>query len=183
MELVTERLILRDFTADDWPAVLAYQSHPLYLRYNPWTERSPEDVQSFVGMFVAHQSQQPRYKFQLAVMLSAGGRLIGNCGIRKDSAGAPEADIGYELAPEHWGRGYATEAVRAILRFGFEHLGVHRISAWCLAENAASARVLEKAGLQREGCLRDKEHFKGRYWDTLQYAILEDEWRGSAGER
>lgn len=54
MQLMTERLILRDFTPDDWPAVLAYQSDPLYLRYNPWNKRTPGAVQEFVGIFLAH---------------------------------------------------------------------------------------------------------------------------------
>lgn len=177
MELVTDRLRLREFTADDWPAVLAYQSDPLYLRYNPWSERTPEAVQEFVGMFLAQQGEQPRIKFQLAVVLRSRGELIGNCGIRKDFATAQEAEIGYELSPTHWGRGYATEAARAILRFGFTGLGVHRVWAWCVAENTASAHVLEKLGMRREGRLRDKELFKGRWWDNLLYAILEDEWR------
>jgi RimJ/RimL family protein N-acetyltransferase len=177
MELVTERLILREFTPDDWPSVLAYQSDPLYLRYNPWSERTPEAVREFVGMFLANQEEQPRIRFQLAVTLRSGGELIGNCGIRKDFAAAHEADIGYELSPGHWGRGYATEAARAILRFGFAELRVHRVWSWCVAENTASAHVLEKIGMQPEGHLREKEFFKDRWWDTLLYAILEDEWR------
>jgi RimJ/RimL family protein N-acetyltransferase len=57
-------------------------------------------------------------------------------------------------------------------------LHVHRIWAGCIADNAASTRVLEKLGMQLEGRLREKEHFKGRWWDTLVYAILEDDWKG-----
>jgi ribosomal-protein-alanine N-acetyltransferase len=177
MELVTERLILREFTSDDWPAVLAYQTDERYLRYYEWTERTPEAVQAFVQMFLDQQQEQPRRKFQLAVTLKSNGQLIGNCGIRMDSAGAQEADIGYELAPEQWGNGYATEAARAMLHFGFTGLGVHRIWSWCIADNAGSVHVLEKLGMQLEGRLRDKEYFKGRWWDTRLFAILEDEWR------
>src|SRR5512134_856481 len=131
MLLTTERLRLREFVEDDWPAVLAYQTNPLYLRYYEWTGRTEAEVRAFVGMFLEHQKQQPRIKFQLAVTLRADGRLIGNCGIRKESAGAREAEIGYELAPEHWGRGYATEAARAIVRFGFGELNIHRLASWC----------------------------------------------------
>jgi [ribosomal protein S5]-alanine N-acetyltransferase len=183
MQLDTPRLIMRDFAPDDWPAVLAYQQHPLYLRYNDWTERTPAAVRQFVQMFIDQQQHDPRLKFQLALVLKDTGDLIGNCGIRRRAPDAHEADIGYELAPEHWGRGYATEAVRAILRFGFVELKLHRISADLVADNAASARVLEKNGLQLEGRLRDKKFFKGRWWDTLLYAILEPEWQpGAAGQ-
>lgn len=177
MILTTERLILRDFVEDDWPAVLAYQSNPLYLRYYEWTERTPEAVRNFIQMFLDHQKADPRYKFQLAATLKSTGELIGNCGIRKHSAGAHQADIGYELDPLHWGNGYATEAARAIVQFGFTTLKVHRIWSWCVADNVGSSHVLEKLGMQLEGRLRDNEFYKGRWWDTLTYGILEAEWR------
>lgn len=177
MQLVTERLILREFTQDDWPSVLAYQSDPLYLRYYEWTERTPAAVQEFVQMFLAQQQAQPRIKFQLAIVLKASGHLIGNCGIRKQSVDAYEADIGYELAPHQWGNGYATEAARAIVHFGFTDLHLHRIWSWCIAENIGSARVLAKLGMQPEGWLREKEYFKGKWWDTLLFGMLEQEWR------
>ncbi len=122
------------------------------------------------------KEQDPRLKFQLAIVLPATGQLIGNAGIRIKTAGGHEADIGYELDAQHWGRGYASEAARALVQFGFEQLRLHRISAHCLAENVASARVLEKLGMRLEGRLRDSEHFKGRYWDTLHFAILDNEW-------
>lgn len=178
MELHTDRLLLREFVTADWPAVLAYQRDPRYLRYYEWTDRTPGDAQRFVQMFLDQQEEQPRRKFQLAIVLKDTQHLIGNCGIRKASVEAREADIGYELSPEQWGHGYATEAARAVVEFGFAELKVHRIWSWCIADNVASAHVLEKLGLKLEGRLREKEYFKGRWWDTLLYAILKDEWHG-----
>ncbi len=177
MILTTERLIFREFSESDWSAILAYQSHPLYLRYYEWTHRTEEDVREFVQMFLDHQQQVPRIKFQLAVVLKVTGELIGNCGIRLKSADAHEADIGYELNPEYWGQGYATEAARAIVQFGFTRFRLHRIWSWCIADNTGSARVLEKLGMRQEGRLRENEYFKGRWWDTLLYAILDYEWQ------
>ena len=101
MELTTERLILRECKESDWPDVLAYQSDPHYLRYYEWTERTAEAVQEFVRMFLAQQREQPRTKFQLAITLKSTNQLIGNCGIRMQSVDAHEADIGYELSPDH----------------------------------------------------------------------------------
>ncbi len=176
MERHTARLQLRDFREDDWPAVLAYQSNPLYLRYYAWTERMPEAVQAFVHHFVDQQNQQPRTRFQLAIVLPASGQLIGNCGIRQESPASQEAEIGYELDPEYWGRGYATEAACEMLAFGFTELGLHRVSSWCVADNTASAHVLEKLGLRLEGRVREKEYYKGRWWDVLLYGILRKEW-------
>ncbi len=177
MILTTKRLVLREFEEEDWQAVLAYQSHPLYLRYNPWTHRTEQDVRAFVQMFLAQREDRPRTKFQLAITLAPGGQLIGNAGIRTKTPDALEADIGYELDPSHWGRGYATEAAQALLAFGFRELKLHRVWAWCIAENTASAHVLEKIGMRQEGHLRENEWMKGRWWDTLLYAILEREWQ------
>lgn len=182
MEVVTQHLTLREFVPEDWPAVLAYQSDARYLRFNPWSTRTPEEVRAFVAMFVAQQQEAPRSKFQLAVTLTDSHELIGNCGVRLSAGalgeeGALEADMGYELAPRFWGHGYATEAAQAMAAFAFDSLNVHRLSAWCVAENTASVRVLEKLGMKLGGRLRDKEYFKGRGWDTLVYAVLEHEWR------
>ena len=176
MEIETERLILRDFLKEDWQRVLEYQSDPLYLRYNDWTERTPEAVQEFVGWFLDHQKQKPRIKFQLAVTLKSNNLLIGNCGVRMDKADAVEADIGYELDPKYWNHGYATEAASAMVDFGFSRFGVHRIWADCVADNVGSAHVLEKLSMKLEGRLREHKYFKDRWWDTLIYATLADEW-------
>ncbi|MBI2856364.1 MAG: GNAT family N-acetyltransferase [Chloroflexi bacterium] len=182
MHITTERLVLREFAATDWPAVLAYQRDALYLRFYPWADRTPDDARNFVQMFLDWQAEQPRRRFQLAITLPESGQLIGNCGIRRKLDNDWEADIGYELAPEHWGRGYATEAARAIVGFGFRDLELHRISSWCIADNTASARVLERVGLHLEGRLQQNEYFKGRWWDTLLYGLLESEWRAWAGK-
>jgi len=177
MQITTERLILREFREDDWRDVLAYQRDPLYLRYYEWEERSPEAVQKFVRRFVAQQQARPRIKYQLAITLKHNQQLIGNCGIRMAEVEATEADIGYELAPQQWGKGYATEAAQAIVEFGFTELRLHRIWAECNADNSGSAGVLKKVGMQLEGRSREKEYYKGRWWDTLQFAILDYEWR------
>ena len=178
MHITTQRLALRDFTIEDWSDVLAYQSDPRYLRFYPWTGRTEEEVREFVQMFVDQQVERPRRKFQLAITLPDRTGLIGNCGIRRKPDNEWEADIGYELAPEYWGRGLATEAARAMVDYGFQELGVRRISSWCIADNIASSRVLEKAGLRAEGRLRENEYFKGRWWDTLLYGMLREDWSG-----
>lgn len=177
MIIPTPRLVLREFTVEDWPAVLAYQSSPQYLRYYPAVRRTPRDARTFVALCIAWQRASPRSKYQLAITLRDDGRLIGNVGIRKPSPEATVAELGYELAPAQWGQSYATEAASAMLRFAFEHLALHRVHAHCIAENVASARVLKRIGMRFEGRLREDQWFKGRWWDTLLYGILDREWR------
>lgn len=195
MKIATPRLILRDFMFEDWPAVLAYQSDPRYLHYYPWLDREPEQVQTFVQTFLDQQQARPRIKFQLAITLRQPDTppcppedelnhtpvqpLIGNCGIRLGVAGADHADLGYEINPVHWGKGYATEAARAMLDFGFRELGVQRIWAWCNAENRASSRVLEKLGMHLSRRITEDQYFKERWWDTLEYEILRPQWEAT----
>jgi len=176
MRLETPRLVLREYTEGDTAAVLAYQSDARYLRYYPWEGRALDDAQRFVRTFIDWQSESPRRRFQLAVLLRESGALIGSCGVRRKPDNNTEADIGFELSPEHWGRGYATEAATAMAEFAFRELGVRRLSSWCVAENVASARVLEKLGMSLEGRLPTAEHFKGRDWDTLLYGMTRKRW-------
>ena len=183
MKIETERLILREFTMDDWPEVSAYQSDPLYQRFYPETERTPTQARKFVQMFLDQQREEPRRKFQLAVTLKTDPKLIGNCGLRLDRADACQADIGYEFSPDHWGKGYATEAAQAMVCFGFATFDLHRIWSWCIAENHGSARVLEKLGMQLEGRLRENEFFRDRWWDTLMYGLLKAEWKARQIDR
>lgn len=176
MILLTDRLLLREFNENDWPNVLRYQSDQQYLHYYHWTQRTVDDVRIFVHNFIHQQSEEPRMKFQLAMILRSEDKLIGNAGIRVKNHVAREAEIGYELAPNYWGNGYATEAANALLKFGFQELMLHRISSYCIADNKASARVLEKIGMKHEGRLRENEYIKGHWKDTLLYSILESEW-------
>jgi ribosomal-protein-alanine N-acetyltransferase len=177
MNIATERLLLREVIEDDWTSILAYQKKPEYLRYYEWKSRSEKDVRDFVDMFLEQQGERPRLRWQLAVELKASGRLVGTCGIRTDTADAVEGDIGFELDPDFWGKGYASEAAAAILRFGFEDLALHRIWAWCVEDNLGSIHVLEKLGMKQEARLREKQFYKGRLWNHLVYAMLDREWK------
>ena len=179
MQLHIPPLLLRDYTAADGPAMLAYQRDPRYLRYYPGTERTAADACRLLQVFRDWQEEQPRRRFQLAVVLAAEDRLIGSCGLRRNPQEDQAADLGYELNPDYWGQGYATAAARAMVNFGFQELGLQRIAAWCLADNAAAARVLARLGFRRVGRLPRNEYFKGRYWDTLLFALTAAE--GAAG--
>jgi ribosomal-protein-alanine N-acetyltransferase len=107
-------------------------------------------------------------------------RVIGTISFNalglKNSCG----QLGYEVAREQWGKGIATEAVRAVLGHGFGTMGLNRIAAYCWDGNVASQRVMEKAGMRYEGTLREVRYAKGAYHDMRLYARLASEWR--AGE-
>ena len=171
---------MREFVRDDWRAVLDYQRDPRYLRYYPWCYRTEDDARAFVGLFLDWQREIPRRRYQLAITRGSDHRLIGNCGIRCNPDKVTQAELGYELNPDHWGQGYATEAAAAILEFAFRQLELQRITSWCIADNVASGRVLERLGFQMQRRSHAAEFFKGRWWDTLHYTLTADQWHDRA---
>lgn len=176
MILRTERLVLREFAPEDWVATHAYHRDPRYLRFYDRDAIAERDSQSFVAAFLLWQEEPVRCRVQLAVTLADTGTLIGNVGLRRDAPGEPVADTGYELDPRHWGHGYATEAARAMLDWGFGVWGLERVHAHCIAENTASAAVLRRLGMREEARLREHERFRGRAWDVLLFGMLREEW-------
>jgi len=179
MQLETQRLILREFTPNDVPAVLAYQQTPEYRSLRSTDAYTLEDAQAFVDRFVGWQQEQPRQRFQLAMTLKSHPDLIGTCGIRMQTEAPRIATIGYELDPEYWGSGYATESARRMIEFGFQDLGLERIGAWCRVDNAASIRVLEKLRLCCEGQSADSENVPERWRKYFRFALLKGEWKVS----
>ena len=169
--LETERLILRKMVLNDAEAVFAYASNSEVSRYTLWeTHRSIEDSRAFLEF--ATQKYENGGEPDWGIVYRGNGCLVGACGLVNWEAEHARAEVGFVLSREYWGRGLMSEAVRAILRFGFERMNLNRIEARCIAENAASARVMEKAGMVYEGTLRQREYIKGAYRDIKLYAIL-----------
>ena len=140
------------------------------------THRSVEDSKSFLRL--ALEGYERGDFGGWGVVLKDSGAFVGTCGM--DAGYAPEharAELGYVLSREHWGRGLMPEAVRAVIRFGFGRMGLNRVQARCIAENVASARVMEKTGMAYEGTLRESEFIKGAYRDMKLYSILRCEYR------
>jgi RimJ/RimL family protein N-acetyltransferase len=178
MAIETPRLILRELGDKDAPAVQAYAGDPEVVRFLDWGPNTPGDTVRFLAVARAARDAVPRTVYHLAIVLKAADRLIGGCRIEIRNAASGAGDLGYVLGRPHWGQGFTTEAIRALVGFGFEHLALHRIWATCDVRNAASARVLEKLGMTREGHLRHDVRWKGEWRNSYLYAILETEWPG-----
>ena len=175
--LETERLILRKMTLNDVEAVFAYASDPEVSRYTLWeTHRSIEDSRAFLKLTT--QKYENGGEPDWGIVYKGNGCLVGVCGLVNWEAEHARAEIGFVLSREYWGHGFMPEAVRAMFRFGFERMNLNRIEARCIAENAASARVMEKAGMVYEGMLHQREYIKGAYRDIKLYAILREGFPG-----
>ncbi|GAB1543750.1 GNAT family protein [Scytonema sp. NUACC21] len=176
LPLETPRLILRDFVESDWEGMHSYASDPEVVRYLPFGPNSEEDTKNYLQAEIKTQRKRHRQHFALAVTLKDDKQFIGACRISTTDPDKPEASIGFCLAKQFWGQGYATESAGRILEFGFQQLRLHRIFAICDVQNNYSMRVLVKIGMRQEGYLREYECMRGEWRDTLLYAILEKDW-------
>jgi [ribosomal protein S5]-alanine N-acetyltransferase len=147
LPIVTDRLQLRPLGPDDVDDLVEVYQHPLVARWiGPHTT---EDVAQEIAQQIEHQASLGYSLW--AVEERAGGRLIGDCGLQPLERHGPEIELGYDLHPDAWGRGLATEGARAVMQRAFGPLGLERVVAVVKPDNIASQRVLEKAGLKRAG--------------------------------
>jgi RimJ/RimL family protein N-acetyltransferase len=169
----TERLTLRSYDSADIAELVPLigtrevAANLARVPY-PYTE---QDARNFIAS-IKETPEEARF----AIVLSRDKRLVGGIGLRIDPT-HPRAELGYWLGAPYWGQGYATEAARAVLQYGFQTLGVHRIWASVFQGNDVSANVLRKIGMQYEGCLRQHVLKWGRLIDLHTYGILRAEWK------
>jgi RimJ/RimL family protein N-acetyltransferase len=174
----TDRLLLRRFTEDDLDAVHAIQSREDVTRYLYWGPRTREQARESLRMKIASSALRDEGDdLTLAVVLPETGTVIGDVLLIWRSREHRQGEIGYIFHPDHGGHGYATEAAAAMVRLGFDGLGLHRVYGRIDARNTASARVLERLGMRREAHLVQNEIVRGEWTDEVVYAMLEDEWR------
>ncbi len=174
----TERLRLRQYGPDDFDALLAIESRADVNRYLYSEARGPDEVRAILDRKIGETALHGEGDtVAVAVCLRATGAMVGGCILHWASRENGLGEIGFVLHPDHHGNGYATEAARPLLEFGFADVGLHRIIGRLEARNAASARVLEKLGMRREALLIENEWVKGEWQSEVDYAMLEREWR------
>jgi len=172
MHLETERLVLREFVEADAEATNVYERDPEVVRYTSHGPRSLDESRAHVARTIDAARADPRSVFDLAVVRREDMRLIGRCGFRITSFEQREAVLWYILDRASWGRGYIVEAARAVMRFGFDTLRVHRFFVDIDARNAASLRVAEKLGMRREAHFVENAWVKGEWTDSIVFGLL-----------
>jgi RimJ/RimL family protein N-acetyltransferase len=178
--LETERLVLRPYTNGDFDALYAMRSTPEVVRYLYWEAQTADEVRETLAKKIASMSIRSEGDvLALAVEDRSTGTLVGDVILHWLSQAHSVAEIGYIVLPDHAGRGYATEAARAVLSVAFDQLGLHRVIASVEARNVGSARVLEKLGMRKEAHFVENEFVKNEWQSELVYAILDREWRSS----
>jgi len=173
----SNRLILRQFSQQDVDSFFLYRSSPEVAKFQSWENYQYHDAEVFVRKQSKNVPDQPGTWFQFAIALVETNHLIGDCALHTLLNEPRIVEIGFTLAEEYQGKGYASEAVRALLSYAFNSLGKHKVIAFTDVRNEKSIRLLERVGMRREGHLLENYMSKGQWVDEYQYSLLQSEWR------
>ena len=176
MNLITHRLLLRELTWNDVADIHRLHRYPEVAQFNtldiPKNQRVTREV---MRATIEDATEANRTHYGWTIRTADKQQFLGEAGLNLSPPRHRRGEIFYKLLPEHWGQGYATEVARALVRFGFGPLKLHRIEAGVASENHASVRVLEKVGMTREGVGRKILLTPAGWRDNYRYAILEDD--------
>ena len=179
MILQTEHIILRPFLESDVDALHVFCSDFENIEHMDWGPNTLEQTKLFISEVTATEECENRKEFSFAVTLRSSGQVIGSCSIWIRNAAHRHGGMGYVLNKRFWRNGYGTELSKALIKFGFETLRCHRISATCSPSNIGSKLLLEKVGFKLEGHLRDELYVRDSWRDSLLFSILEFDYVGA----
>jgi RimJ/RimL family protein N-acetyltransferase len=176
MELESKRLILKEVTWDDLESIHNLYSCPEVDEYNTLgIPQSIEETRENLRSMFEAQQEEKRKSYTWEIIEKVSGKFIGMAGITLSVNRFKLGEIFYELLPLYWGQGYATEVAKILIRVGFDDFQLHKVEAGVATENIRSIRVLEKAGMTREGLRRKILPIRGEWKDNYHYAIVDDD--------
>jgi len=168
----TPRLDIRPFTSFDVAPFTAYRSDPQVARYQSWSNFDLEQGLELVDQMRDLELGSPGSWYQLALEDRARRLLVGDLACKVDACEHREMEIGFTIAPDEQRRGYAREAVEGLLHHAFTAMGMHRVTAVTDERNTASAGLLTRVGMRREGHLIENVFFKGAWGSEFLFAKL-----------
>ena len=172
--LETKRLILRKLRLEDAKDVFEYASDSEITKYVTWEpHRSIEDSINLIKF--THERYEKREGIIWGIVCKENKKVIGTCDI-SPAIKHFRAEIAYAISRDYWGKGLMTEAVKEVIKFGFEKMNLNRIQAMCIPENIGSYGVMEKVGMKYEGLIREYMYIKGKFQDLKLYSILRIEY-------
>lgn len=180
LELRTERLSLRLIRPSDLQLIHELHSLPETDRFNALgIPKNIAETKAIITGWIAENQQQEISNYTFAIELREKQQFVGLAGFKLGNKKYQRAEVWYKIHSDYWGKGIATEVLGMTLDFGFDTLQLHRIEAGCAVDNAASIRVLEKAGMKQEGRRRKVLPLKTGWSDNVEYAMLDTDERAS----
>lgn len=173
--LESSRLVLRRFGIDDAEAMFKYASDydtTKFMRFS--THQSIADSKTIINLWISDYAKLNNYNW--AIIIKETGELIGSIGLVDVNDFHKQAEVGYIIRKDQWNKGYTTEALKRVLKFGFEEVGFHRLESLHAIDNPASGMVMKKAGMVFEGTKRNYFPFNGRYLSCHMYAITSEDY-------
>jgi len=183
MNIQTNRLTLQEISWDDLEMIHRLHSIPEVDEFNTLgIPKNLDETRNNMMSDIENQQKTSRSRFCWKAILKETGEFIGIAGMTLSNDRFKMGEFYYKLFPEFWGKGYATETAKALIKFGFEECQLHRIEAGVATENKASIRVLEKAGMTCEGIRRKILPIRGEWKDNFHYAVLEDDFKKNSAD-
>jgi len=171
----TERLILRNLIREDAPFILEQFSSPAVSQY--LMDAPPiNKIEEAVAIIAFYENPEEKGRNRWLILRKEDNMLLGTCGFHRWEKDYFRAEIGYDLTEPYWGKGYMSEALQAMLKNGFENMGLNRIDALVAVENRLSVNLLERFNFKREGILRDYFCLDGKFYDHFIFSLLKREW-------
>ena len=174
LRLTGDIVTLRDFVLGDVDDVLAIVGDDRVTRWLSFDSRDRAGAESMITAAIRNTQAEPRNEFYLAITPPESGQVIGF--VRLARSGVQAGKLGYAVHADHQCHGYATDATRTLVRYGFTQLGLHRITAAVGPDNHASVAVLKHLGFIPEGQLRDHVFTNLAWRDSVLFSLLEHEW-------
>lgn len=176
MDLESKRLILKEISWDDLEDIHRLHSFPEVGEFNTiGIPKNFDETKELIRSKIDEQSKILRESYTWKIVIKVSDEFIGLAGMSLSCDKYKLGEIYYKLLPSHWGKGYATEVSKALIKSGFEDMHLHKVEAGVATENIRSVRVLEKSGMTREGLRRKILPIRGEWKDNYHYAIVEDD--------
>jgi [ribosomal protein S5]-alanine N-acetyltransferase len=175
IQLETENLILRPVDMSDSNFIFRQFSDPLVCQYlvdeEPFTR-----IEESKQLIEFYTLPEPRRQYRWIIVRKSDGGSIGTCGYHQWAVRHNSCEMGYDLCPPYWGKGYMMEALTRLISMGFEAMGLNRIQAFVDMRNTRSVNLASRLGFKNEGIARDKHFFQGKYYDHYCFSLLKREW-------
>lgn len=180
MEIVTDRLCLREVTEIDYDFFAELETNEACLKYESDSVPTKDCIDKKFSETLADMGKIPRDRYRLMITKLSTNEPVGKIVFWKIDDSIKEWEIGWDVHPKHWGNGYAPEAARELLKFAFNELGVHRVQALCNDQNSNSEKVMIKAGMKKEGTCRGVRLLNNCWYGSHIYSLLESDFNDSS---
>ncbi|MGQ8335213.1 GNAT family N-acetyltransferase [Sunxiuqinia sp. A32] len=176
VNLESDRLLLEEISWDDLADIHRLNSQPEVDEFNTLgLPENMDETRKLIGPAIEEQSKENRKSYTWKIVNKDSNEFIGMAGMFLSRDKFRLGEIYYKLIPSQWGKGYATEVAKTLIKAGFEQFDLHKVEAGVATSNIKSIRVLEKTGMTREGLRRKILPIRGQWYDNYHYAIVEDD--------